>query len=45
MKRTRVSQTAMDTAALRAMESAKPATERICYDPYARHFIPAWFYL
>lgn len=44
MKRTRASQTAMGTAALRAMESTKPATERICYDPYARQFIPAWFY-
>ena len=45
MKRTRASQTAMGTAALRAMESAKPATERMCDNPYARYFIPAWFYL
>jgi methyltransferase (TIGR00027 family) len=44
MKRTRASQTAMGTAALRAFESAKPATARMCDDPYARHFIPAWFY-
>ena len=39
MKRTRASQTAMGTAALRALESAKPATERMCDDPYARQFI------
>lgn len=45
MKRTRASQTAMGTAALRAFESAKPATERMCDDPYARQFIPTWFYL
>lgn len=45
MKRTRASQTAMGTAALRAIESEKPATERMCDDPYARQFIPAWFYL
>ncbi len=45
MKRTRASQTAMGTAALRALESAKPATERMCDDPYARQFIPTWFYL
>ncbi len=45
MKSTRASQTAMGTAALRAIESEKPATERMCDDPYARQFIPAWFYL
>jgi methyltransferase (TIGR00027 family) len=45
MKRTQASQTAQGTAALRAIESAKPAPERMCDDPYARHFIPAWFYL
>ncbi len=45
MKRTRASQTAMGTAALRALESAKPATERMCDDPYARPFVPTGFYL
>jgi methyltransferase (TIGR00027 family) len=45
MKRTRASQTAMGTAALRAMESEKPAAERMCDDPYARQFLSAWFYL
>lgn len=45
MKRTRASQTALGTAALRAIESEKPATERMCYDPYARQFITSWFYL
>jgi methyltransferase (TIGR00027 family) len=45
MKRARASQTAMGTAALRALESEQPATERMCDDPYARQFIPAWFYL
>ncbi len=45
MKRTRASQTARGTAALRAIESEKPATERMCYDPYARQFITPWFYL
>ena len=29
---------------MRAVESEKPADERICYDPYARRFIPAWVY-
>jgi len=45
MKKTRASQTAMGTAALRAIESEKPASERICFDPYARKFINIWFYL
>ena len=45
MKRTRASQTARGTAALRALESEKPTSARLCDDPYARQFIPAWFYL
>ena len=28
---------------LRAVEFEKPASERICYDPYARRFLPGWF--
>ena len=34
----------MGIAAMRAIESEKPAGERICYDPYARRFLPGWFY-
>ena len=45
MKRTRASQTARGTAALRAMESEKPTSARMCDDPYARQFLPTWFYL
>ncbi len=45
MKQTRASQTAMGTVALRAIESEKPADERICYDPITRKFIDSWFYL
>ncbi len=45
MRKTQASQTAMGTAALRAIESEKPADERICYDPFAREFIGKWFYL
>jgi len=44
MKKTQASQTAMGTAALRAIESEKPAGERVCYDPLARKFISSWFY-
>jgi len=35
----------MGTAALRAIETEKPAGERICQDPLARNFIGQWFYL
>src|SRR5512136_3110920 len=31
--------TAESAAAIRAVESAKPEGARLCYDPYARHFI------
>jgi methyltransferase (TIGR00027 family) len=31
--------TAESVAAIRAVESAKPEGERLCYDPYARYFI------
>ncbi len=36
--------TAMGTAAERAMEMERPTDERICSDPFARKFLPAWFY-
>ena len=26
-------------AVVRALESEKPASERVCYDPYARQFV------
>lgn len=29
---------------MRAVESEKPEDERICYDPYARKFVPAWMF-
>ena len=44
MRKTQASQTAMGTAAVRAIEAEKPADERICYDPLARKFISSWFY-
>jgi hypothetical protein len=33
---------AVGIATARAVESERPADERICYDPYARRFVPAW---
>ena len=45
MKKTQTSQTARATAAVRAIESEKPADARICYDPFARKFTEMWFYL
>lgn len=44
MRKNQTSLTAAGIAAMRAVESEKPADERICYDPYARRFIPAWMY-
>lgn len=44
MRKNQTSLTAMGIAVLRAVESDKPETERICYDPYARQFLPGWFY-
>jgi len=38
MKNNQTSQTALSTAAVRAIESEKPAGERIYYDPFARQF-------
>ncbi len=44
MKKNQSSLTAQGIALLRALESEKPAGERICYDPYARRFIGNAFY-
>ena len=45
MKKAQASGTAIGAAAVRAIESEKPANERICYDPFARRFIDTWVYL
>ncbi len=37
--------TAEGIALLRAMESDKPADERVCYDPYAKYFVARWLAL
>jgi len=44
MRKNRASLTAAGIAIARAVESEKPADERIYYDPYARQFVPAWMY-
>jgi methyltransferase (TIGR00027 family) len=44
MRRNQSSLTAAGIAITRAIESGKPAAERICYDPYARRFVPGWLY-
>jgi methyltransferase (TIGR00027 family) len=44
MRKIQTSITAAGIAVMRAVESEKPEDERICYDPYARKFIPAWMY-
>jgi methyltransferase (TIGR00027 family) len=44
MKRNRSSVTAAGIAVVRAVESEKPAGERICFDPYARRFVGAGLY-
>lgn len=44
MRQKRASISALGIAMMRAVESARPAEERVCYDPYARQFIPGWFY-
>ena len=44
MRKNRSSLTAAGIALARSVESEKPADERICYDPYARQFTPAWMY-
>jgi methyltransferase (TIGR00027 family) len=44
MRKNQSSITAAGIAIVRAVESEKPADERICYDPYARQFVPGWMY-
>jgi methyltransferase (TIGR00027 family) len=44
VRKKQTSLTAIGIATMRAAESEKPATERICYDPYARQFVPGWLY-
>ncbi len=44
MRKSQSSLTAAGIAVARAVESERPATERICYDPFARLFVPAWMY-
>jgi methyltransferase (TIGR00027 family) len=44
MKKTQASGTALGTAAMRAIESERPANERICYDPFARKLTDTVFY-
>lgn len=44
MKRNQSSVSAQGIAVVRAIESAKPAGERIVDDPYARQMVPGWMY-
>lgn len=44
MRQTQSSSTALGTAAVRAIESERPADVRICYDPFARNFTSALSY-
>jgi methyltransferase (TIGR00027 family) len=44
VRKNRSSLTATGIAIARAVESEKPANERICYDPYARQFVSTWLY-
>src|SRR5512146_572422 len=44
MRKSQTSLTAIGIAVARAVESERPADERICYDPFARLFVPAWMY-
>ena len=45
MRKTQASATAKGTAAMRAIESERPANERICYDPLARRLTDTVSYL
>lgn len=45
MKEKQISTTARGIAAIRAIESEKPAEVRLCYDPFARRFTDTTFYL
>lgn len=45
VRKNQSSLTAAGIAIARAVESEKPPGERVCYDPYARQFVPGWMYL
>jgi methyltransferase (TIGR00027 family) len=45
MKQNQSSQSALGVAFFRAIESEKPEASRICYDPYARAFLPTVSYV
>ena len=44
MRKSQSSLTATGIAVMRAVESERPADERICYDPFAKRFVSSWFY-
>ncbi len=44
MRKSQSSMTAIGIAIVRAIESEKPETDRICYDPYARQFVNGALY-
>ncbi len=44
MRKSQSSMTASGIATVRAIESEKPANERICHDPYARQFVSSALY-
>ncbi len=44
MRKDQSSLTAAGIALARALECDRPAGSRICYDPYARRFVPGWMY-
>ncbi|HVN53379.1 MAG TPA: SAM-dependent methyltransferase [Anaerolineaceae bacterium] len=44
MKKNQTSTTALGIALNRALESERPADERIIFDPYARQMAPDWMY-
>jgi methyltransferase (TIGR00027 family) len=45
MKQKQSSRSALGVALFRAIESQKPASRRVCYDPYARAFLPTVSYI
>ncbi|MBN1452312.1 MAG: class I SAM-dependent methyltransferase [Anaerolineales bacterium] len=44
MRKNQSSLTAVGIAIVRGIESEKPEDQRICYDPYARQFVPPFLY-
>jgi methyltransferase (TIGR00027 family) len=44
MRKSQSSMTAIGIAIVRAIESEKPAADRICYDPYARQFVSGFLF-